>query len=459
MDSPYKAGNFLMKSKIKKEHNADLFREELTQMINLDHPLCQLAEAIDWSIADDIVLSWFKDSGGCPVKSTRLIAGLFFLKQLFAVGDDDLPGRWVENPYWQYFCGEMYFQHEFPMHPTSMTKWRQRMSESDAERLLSLTVAVGLKTKTIKRSDLKRVNVDTTVQEKAVTYPTDAKLMQKAIQKLGKLCKETELPIKQNYKHVSRKALFKVNNYARAQQHQRKKKWVNKLKTYLGRLKRDIERQLDHHVELKPKFIQLLNQSDRLLQQKKETKNKLYSLHAPETECIAKGKMNKRYEFGVKVSVVATQKNNFIIGTQALHGTPYDGHTLVDALNQTEQIAGARPHHAFVDNGYKGHNETITDVHVARKKRTYATRWLKQLMKSRNAIEALFSHSKRDGQLKRNYLKGSHGDKLNALLSSVGYNLRLILGTIRLFFVQLLYAVLNEILKISEITEQKYIAL
>lgn len=447
-----------MKPKSKMERNGDLFREELAQMINLDHALCVMASEINWDLADEIVMNWFESSEGRPAKLTRLIAGLFFLKQMYNVSDDDLPQRWMENPYWQYFCGETYFQHEFPIHPTSMTKWRHRMSEEDAQRLLSLTIDLGLKTNTIKRSDFKRVNVDTTVQEKAVSYPTDSKLLQKAIQKLGKLCKEKALPIKQNYKHVSKKALFKVNNYARAQQHKRKKKWINKLKTYLGRLKRDIERQLEKHEALKPLFSELLNQADRLLQQTKDSHNKLYSLHAPETECIAKGKVNKRYEFGVKVSVVATQKNNFIVGTQALPGSPYDGHTLVGALNQTEKLTGVRPNDAFVDNGYKGHEETVTAVHVARKKSTYATRWLKQLMRGRNAIEALISHSKRDGQLKRNYLKGAQGDKLNALLSSVGYNLRLILHAIELFCARLLYLIITDFIKKPENIESKLIA-
>ena len=161
-------------------------------------------------------------------------------------------------------------------------------------------------------------------------------------------------------------------------------------------------------------------------------------MHAPETECIEKGKVNKHHEFGVKVSIVATQKNQFIIGTQALHGNPYDGHTLVGVLDQTERLVGIRPADAFVDNGYKGHAETVTSVHVARKKRTYATCWLKQQMRSRNAIEALIGHSKRDGQLKRNYLKGKQGHRLNALLSAVGYNLRRVWAAILIFCLHLL---------------------
>jgi IS5 family transposase len=198
-------------------------------------------------------------------------------------------------------------------------------------------------------------------------------------------------------------------------------------------LVRDIQRKLEKRSDLNPFFNNLLEKSTRFLSQEKTSKNKLYSLHAEEVECITKGKANKRYEFGVKVSVISTQSSNFIVGAQALHGVPYDGHILKSALDQVEKLTGVRPNRCFTDNGYKGHDEIQTNVHIARKKRTYATRYLKQLMRQRNAIEALFSHANRDGQLKQNYLKGQHGDKLNAVLSAVGYNLRLILMKIRIF--------------------------
>lgn len=422
-----------MQTPAKMDPNDDLFREELLQMINQQHPLCLLSEKINWEKAETIVNSWFDKGLGRPAKSSRLIAGLFLLKQMKNVSDEDLPELWVENPYWQYFCGETYFQHEFPIHPTSMSKWRKKMSESDAQALLALTIELALNTETIKRSDMNRVNVDTTVQEKAIEFPTDSKLYYNAIQQLGKLSKASGLPIKQNYKFVSKQLRFKANNYRRAQQHKRAKKQESKLKTNLGRLYRDVQRQLEKQPHLASAFKALLERVERILLQTKQSKNKLYSLHAPEVECIAKGKLKKRYEFGVKVSVIATQESNIILGAQALHGNPYDGHTLKPALDQVEQLTGKRPHRCFADNAYKGHEETITLVHIARKKNTYATRYLKQLMRKRNAIEALFSHAKRDGQLGRNYLKGEHGDKLNALLSAVGYNLRMILNHLWLF--------------------------
>ena len=427
-----------MKRTPKTSVRQDSCREELRALLNPRHELCQLAEVIDWEAGDSIVSDWFVAGVGRVSKRSRLIVGLFLLKQLYNVGDDDLPARWVENPYWQYFCGEVYFQHKYPIHPTSMSKWRGKMGEGDAEALLALTVKSGLASGTIKGTDLNRVNVDTTVQEKAITYPTDAKLYAKGIATLGALAKAQSLPIKQSYKYVSRQLLFKANNYGRAQQFKRAKKMTRKLHTNLGRLYRDIQRQLAQHPEKRTVFTELLPRIEHLLTQQRHDKHKLYSLHAPEVECIAKGKVNKRYEFGVKASLVSTQTQHFLVGAQALHGNPYDGHTLEGALNQMQALTGRRAKRAFVDNGYKGHTEKQASVHVARKKSTYATRYLKQLMRGRNAIEAVISHNKRDGQLGRNYLGGEHGDKLNVLLSAVGYNLRIILRTLKIVWCQIL---------------------
>ena len=422
-----------MKTSHQSSRQRDLFKEHLDQMINTSHPLVRMTKLIDWEQAEAITAHWFSDTTGRQAKSGRLIVGLFLLKQMKNVSDEELPALWVENPYWQYFCGEEYFQHAFPIHPTSMSKWRKKMTEANAEALLSLTIDLALTSKTIKRSDMKRVNADTTVQEKAVEYPTDTRLCTKAILQLGKLSKQHGVKLKQNYKFTAKKLHFKINNYHRAQQFKRAKKAQAKLKTCLGRLSRDIARQLEKQSRLIPVFQDVMNKTERLLAQSRASKNKLYSLHAPEVECIAKGKLKKRYEFGVKASAIATQNNNFILGACALPGSPYDGHTLKPALDQVERLSGIRPKHCFADNGYKGHAEEQTDIHIARKKRTYATRYLKKLMKQRNAIEALFGHAKRDTHLGRNYLKGQHGDKLNVLLSAVGYNLRMILRIIWLF--------------------------
>jgi transposase, IS5 family len=416
----------------------DLFRSELRSIINLRHELCQMAELIDWQNFDNKFSQFFPSTTGNPATRTRLIVGLFYLKQAFNLSDESLIDRWVENPYWQYFCGEQYLQHRFPIDPTSLVKWRKRLKESGSELLLEETIQVGLKTKTIQRNDLKKAIVDTTVQEKAITYPTDSKLYHKARENLVKLAKEKGLSLRQSYQRVSKQALFKTGCYFRAKQMKRARKQVKKLKTYLGCVYRDIQRQLTTRVDMKCDFSELLEKVQRLLTQQKTDKNKLYSIHAPEVECIAKGKANKRYEFGVKVSLATTHRRNFIIGMQALPGNPYDGHTLTDALNQVERLTGQRPIDCYLDLGYRGHEEKRSQIHLARTRSNRLTRTLRAALKRRNAIEPLIGHAKSDHHLGRNYLKGSWGDKVNAILSGVGYNFRAILRQLRLFWLFIL---------------------
>lgn len=252
------------------------------------------------------------------------------------------------------------------------------------------------------------------------------------------LAKQTGLDLRQSYKRLGKYALFKANRYFAAQQMKRGKKQVKKLKTYLGCVYRDIQRQLEQQIELKPCFAELFEKIEKLLRQQKTDKNKLYSLHAPEVECIAKGKINKRYEFGVKVGLVSPHKRNFVIGMQALAGNPYDGHTLKSSLDQVEKLTGQRPHSCYVDLGYRGHTEEKTEVFIARSGKNPKTRALRAKLKRRNAIEPLIGHAKLDSHLDRNYLKGTLGDKMNAILSGVGYNFRAILRKLRLFWLFIL---------------------
>lgn len=412
----------------------DLFRSELRSILNLRHELCQMAELIDWQRFDNEFAPLFPSTTGNPATPSRMIVRLFYLKHAFNLSDEALIERWVENPYWQYFCGEQYLQHEFPVDPTSLVKWRKRLKETSSEKLLEEMIRVGLKTKTIQTQDLKKVIVDTTVQEKAITHPTDAKLFQKGRELLVELAKEHHLELRQSYQRVGKKSLFKAGCYFRAQQMKRAKKQVKKLKTYLGCVYRDVKRQLAEQAELLPYFNELLAKIERLLNQQKDDKNKLYSLHAPEVECIAKGKSHKRYEFGVKVSLATTHKRNFIVGMQALPGNPYDGHTLESALDQVERLTGKRPEQGYVDLGYRGHEERNAQIFIARTKRNNLTRTLRNALKRRNAIEPLIGHAKSDHHLGRNHLKGTLGDKINAILSGVGYNFRAILRKLRLFW-------------------------
>lgn len=412
----------------------DLFRSELRSIINLQHELCQMAELIDWESHDKNFADFFQSKTGNPAIATRLIVGLFYLKHTFNLSDEELIARWVENPYWQYFCGEQYLQHRFPIDPSSMSRWRKRFKESGCEKLLEETIRVGLQTKTIKKTDLKKAIVDTTVQEKAITHPTDAKLYQRARELLVKLAEEHDVELRQSYRFLGKKVLFSCNQYFRAQQMKRAKKQVKKLKTYLGCVKRDVERQLKKHPELQCHFAELLTRVEKLLEQEKGSKNKLYSMHAPEVECIAKGKSHKRYEFGVKVSIATTHRKNFVIGMRSLPGNPYDGQTLSSALDQVERLTGKRPDDCYVDRGYRKHDEKKAEVHIARTKQNKLTQWLRKALKRRNAVEPLIGHMKNEHCLNRNYLKDTIGDEMNAILSGVGYNFRAILRMLRIFW-------------------------
>jgi IS5 family transposase len=429
-----------MKSKPKiHESTPDMFRAQLKQILNLDHELCRLAEQVDWERLDEIFSGLFPSTKGKPATPTRLIIGLFFLKSINKVSDEELPRKWVENPYWQYFCGEQYLQHKEPIDATTMSKWRKRLKESGCEKLLEETVDIGLKTRTIDKKDLKKVTVDTAIQEKAISYPTDAKLYQKARVILVKLSKEKGIELKQNYARLGKKAYFMTNRYARARQMRRARKQTKRLKTYLGRIYREILRKIENRPKLQKFFHDALKKTEKLLKQEKKDKNKIYSLHAPEVECIGKGKVSKPYEFGVKVSFAATHKHNFILGTKALHGNPYDGHTLKMTLDQVERIVGQRPESCFVDLGYRGHSETETKVWIARHGKNTKTRSIRKDLKRRNAIEPIIGHIKSESHFDRNYLKGIEGDKMNAIFSAIGFNLRQILRKLRIFWLYFWY--------------------
>ncbi len=422
----------------------DLFRERLENLIDLRHRLVKLAEAFDWPVFEEAFGALYDAEQGRPGVPIRLMVGLHYLKHAFDRSDEEVVLEWLENPYWQYFCGEEYFQHRLPIDPSQMTRFRQRIGAAGCELMLQQTVAVGLKTKTITRRSFASVTVDTTVhdcmeaggratqeakaEEKAVAFPTDARLYHKARIMLVREAKRCGVTLRQSYVRVGKRALFMHNRYLAARQNRRGRRQLKKLKVYLGRVCRDIERKLERVAPVQREALEiLLTRARRLLKQGRKDRNKLYSIHAPEVECLAKGKTHKRYEFGVKVSVATGTQNNFVLGMHSLPGNPYDGHTLRGALDQVERMTGRRPAHCFVDRGYRGHDETDTTVIMAGQKRGM-TPSLKRQLKRRNAVEPVIGHMKSDGRLDRNYLKGTLGDAMNALLVGAGHNIRLLLG-------------------------------
>lgn len=410
------------------DNEADLFRAQLSEILNLDHRLCRLAERIDWSVFEDKFGALYATGPGRPGLPTRLMVGLHYLKYAFNESDESVVERWLENPYWQYFCGFEYLQHESPLHPTSLVKWRHRIGAERLELLLNETIATGTRSGAVKRTSLQRVNVDTTVQEKAVAFPTDARLYHKMRVALVRAANERDITLRQSYRRVGKRALIWQGRYGRARQMKRARRQTRRLNTYLGRVTRDIERKAPHpDAELQT----LLQRAQQILTQQRQDKNKLYSVHAPEVECIAKGKAHKRYEFGCKASFGTTSQGNWIVSAQALAGRPYDGHTLTGALEQIERLTRHVPAEAFVDQGYRGHgHDGPTKVHVVGRIPKRATRTFKRWLKRRAAIEPSIGHLKQDHRVHRNHLKGTDGDAINVVLAAAGYNLAKLLAWI-----------------------------
>ena len=413
--------------------SSDLFRERLDNMLNQRHALYRLADLMEWSAFDEAFGSLYCSDNGCPGKPMRLMVGLLYLKHCYGLSDEAVVSGWVENPYWQYVCGEVYFQHEAPIDPSSLTRFRQRIGKAGCEKILQVTVSAGVQSKAVKATDFKRVTVDTTVQDKAVSYPTDSKLLNRSRARLVRLCQRHGVRLRQSYVRNGPRALQQANRYGHAKQYRRLRREVKRLRTYLGRVVRDIERKAAGSAAQQAAFAEELALAGRLLAQQKQDKNKLYSLHAPEVECISKGKVHKRYEFGVKASIATTNKSHFVVGGMAVPGNPYDGHTLKQALQQVRDLTGQAIEEAFVDKGYRGHGETETTVYISGQKRGIKTQRLKRSLKRRQAIEPVIGHLKSDGLLGRNFLKGTEGDQLNVLLCCAGHNLRLVLNKFRLF--------------------------
>jgi len=413
--------------------SGELFQQELTALVNLEHPLVKLAALIDWEVFQTQWSGFFPSKTGRPATPPRLIAGLLYLQHTFALSDEALIWTWVENPYWQHFCGETHFQHEPPIDPSSLTRWRKRIGEAGVERLLSESIDVARRGKVVKEKSFDKVIVDTTVMEKAITYPTDSRLLETGRQHLVKLAESLGITLRQNYNREAPRLAAQVARYAHAKQYRRMRAVLKTQRTLLGRVWRDIQRKLSADQMNTEAVKTILVKVQRLLNQQRTDKNKLYSLHAPEVECIAKGKVRHPYEFGVKVSIATTHKEGLVVGIKSMPGNPYDGHTLVSAVAQIYALTQRTPKAVFVDRGYRG--VEIPEVRIWRSgQKRSVTPSIKKAIHRRSAIEPAIGHMKNDGRLRRNWLKGALGDALHAMLCGAGHNLRMILRAIRLFY-------------------------
>src|SRR6516225_8800067 len=393
---------FAMRPRERRETSEqDLFRSRLDQIIDMNHALVKLARTIDWRFLEAKFGAVYTDKPGQPPLPTRLMAGLAILKHTYDLSDEALCDRWVENPYFQYFCGEEFFQHALVFDRSSLTRWRQRMGEEKLPALLQESLAVATRTDAMKPSDLAHVVIDTTVQPKAVMFPTDAKLLNRARERLVRLAKKLGVSLRQSYRRVGKLALIKHQRYAHAHQFKRANRSLRKLKTYLGRIVRNIERHIAENEVLREAFVRPLFLARRVLEQERRQRGrKVYSLHAPEVECIGK----------------------VIPQMEALIG---------NVLDRCITNAGYRGHNAPPDHKFK--------VYTTGQKRR-VTPQIKREFKRRAAIEPVIGHLKEHHRMGRNHLAHTSGDAINAVLAAAGYNFRRLLAWLRFLLLRLLIA-------------------
>jgi len=444
----------------------DFFRNRLDQMIDLRHPLAVLANRMPWQeIEASLARRWARQvkagkkiedldlfgpvsgvadgaisNAGRPRLPTRLMVALLYLKHTFNESDEDVIQRWGETPTWQYFSGNEYFEHRWPCDPTQLGRFRKLLGEEGVEELLARTMEVAVTLKLIAKRELSRMIVDSTVQEKAVAHPTDSKLLETARTKVVQEAKAAGIELKQTFAKEGRELRFKAGRYAHARQFRRMRKVIKRQRTIVARLQREIARKMTVLSQaVQDSLGHTLGKAKRLIAQtgsRKALDNraKLYSWHAPEVECISKGKSRNPYEFGVKVGLAMTLKGNLIVGARSFPGNPYDGHTLHEQIEQSTilmQGLGVKPETVYTDLGYRGVDQANPDIAIKhRGKDKRLTDEERRLLKRRQAIEPIIGHLKDDHGMRRCHLKGSSGDALHAVLCAAGYNMRWLLRMI-----------------------------
>ena len=421
---------------------ANLFKVMLRDIVFDRHELVLLKKAINWERFEKALEPAYCEDNGRPSIPVRMMAGLTFLKYMFGLSDQEVLDGWVENPYWQDFCGGEFFEHEPPTDQTVMSRWRKRAGEAGVTDMIMETLASAVRNKVAKAKDFERVNVDTTVQEKNVRFPTDARTLDRARERIVAVGEKLGIGFRRNYVRKGKTMLRKHSGYVKAKQFNRAENVVRAMKQYLTNVVADAENcqvvptSLAQVAQL-AKLVELVKLSKKLIAQDKNTpgKDKIYSVHEPQTECIAKGKVYKRYEFGVKAGFVTASRTNWVLGAMALPGNPYDGNTLAQMLEQAERLSGVKPQHAYCDLGYRGHDyKGECDVQVVNRFRKRKPRAILRWWKRRSAIEPVIGHVKSDHYMERNMLAGAAGDKLNAMFAAVGFNLvKLMRGLKRLF--------------------------
>ena len=411
-----------MVGKLDKSGQRNLFRPMLTDFIDRSHKMILLADKIDWDYFEEEFSEYYSDIGRTS-HPIRFMVGCLILKRLENLGDETLAKAWVMNPYMQYFCGMTFFEHEFPCDPSSLVHFRKRIGEKGIEKIYVYSVRMHGK-----RAQEKQVLSDTTVQENDVTFPTDAKLAKKIIDKCNKIAERENIKQRQTYVRVSKQLLRDTHNRKHPRRAKKARKAEKKLKTIAGRLIRELER------ELTPELLELykteLELYKHVLEQKRKDKNKIYSLHKPFTSCIAKGKAHKQYEFGNKVGLLVTYKTLIITAIKAFEGNPHDNKTIEPLLKQAEQNGLPTPEELIYDRGGRGQKQigetkiSTPDNRRLKKDTEYQRKKKRKKFRRRAAIEPVIGHLKTDFRMGQNYLHGKESPQINAFLAAAGWNFR-----------------------------------
>lgn len=411
-----------MLKKLPKQPQLEMFKTVLTSFINPEHELCHLARKIDWAYLESEFAPLY-GTVGRPSVPIRTIVGLLLLKQIYNLGDETVVQRYLENPYWQHFCGEVYFQYRLPFDPSDFVHFRHRIGAEGMQKIFKQSI--DLFGEEVIKKEVREVRVDTTVQEKNITFPTDRKLYEKTIEYCKRIAKAEGIKLKRTYTFEIRKLKAQLR-FARKPKNYKK---LDRLQKKLYRITVKIHNDLVTQLNPIPKqsYLDTFNVLYRVLTQSREDKNKVYSIHEPEVLCIAKGKEHKPYEFGNKSSFAYTRHGGIIVGAMAIKGNAFDGHTLKPQLQQVRELTGGKTRKAIVDRGYRGRDKIgITDVvmpKTLKRESYYLKKKREERCRSRAGIEGLISHLKHDHRMLRNYLKGTAGDQINTLLAASAYNM------------------------------------
>ena len=406
---------------IKKPHHSPSLFSSLSDLLNSSHPLYKLADKIDWAKFDTAFEPLYSQNNGRPAKPIRLMCGLLILKHLRNLSDESVVEQWSENAYYQYFCGMQEFTPCAPCASSELVHFRNRIGEKGIELIFQESIRVNNEDDDDHHHDT--AFIDSTVQEKNITFPTDAKLHKKIIRKVLDIVQQLELPLRQSYTFVL-KRIYRDQRFRNHPKNRNKAlKADKKLRTIAGRLVRELKRNLGED----SCYSGLIERFEAILSQRRNSRKKIYSIHEPEVECISKGKEHKKYEFGNKVSIIRSV-TGIILGAQSFRNE-YDGHTIEASLAQVERLTRRKIKILAGDRGYRGKKEINgTQVLIPDTPKPSDSRYQKRkkhkLFCKRAGIEATIGHLKSDHRLGRNFYKGLIGDAINILLAAAAYNFK-----------------------------------